>query len=150
MKRQDFYFRRVAKKDFESWLLMGIKLWPFARRTLRKSFQEIFRAKNQRAIICYSSKNVPVGFANVSLRTDYVEGSDSSPVGYLEGIFVEKKYRRRGLAKKLVNESVRWFRRQGCTEMGSDTGVKNKQSQKFHRGIGFKKSATIVHFIKKI
>lgn len=34
----------------------------------------------------------PIGFAQCSLRHDYVEGTSSSPVGYLEGIFVLPEY----------------------------------------------------------
>lgn len=43
-----------------------------------------------------------VGFAQVQLRRDYVEGTTSSPVGYLEGIYVEETYRRRGIASRLT------------------------------------------------
>lgn len=41
-------------------------------------------------------------FAQCGLRHDYVEGRGSSPVGYLEGIFVEKEYRKQGCAKELL------------------------------------------------
>ena len=40
------------------------------------------------------------GFAQCGLRFDYVEGTDSSPVGYLEGIFVLEEYKKRGYAKE--------------------------------------------------
>ena len=46
---------------------------------------------------------VPAGFAQCQLRHDYVEGTDSSPVGYLEGIYVREAYRGRGLAKALLS-----------------------------------------------
>ena len=36
---------------------------------------------------------MPIGFAQCTLRNDYVEGSSSSPVGYLEGIYVKDEYR---------------------------------------------------------
>ena len=38
----------------------------------------------------------PIGFAQCQLRYDYVEGTKSSPVGYLEGIFVKEGYRSKG------------------------------------------------------
>ena len=31
-----------------------------------------------------------VGFAQCGLRRDYVEGTHTSPVGYLEGVFVQE------------------------------------------------------------
>lgn len=36
------------------------------------------------------------------LRHDYVEGTESNPVGYLEGIFVVEKERKQGIAKELL------------------------------------------------
>ena len=32
----------------------------------------------------------PIAFAQCGLRHDYVEGTESSPIGYLEGVFVSE------------------------------------------------------------
>ncbi len=40
------------------------------------------------------------GFAQCQLRRDYVEGTSSSPVGYLEGIYVDEARRHRGHAPR--------------------------------------------------
>lgn len=37
-----------------------------------------------------------IGYAQCGLRNDYVEGTHTSPVGYLEGIFVGEEYRNIG------------------------------------------------------
>src|SRR5690625_6455290 len=49
--------------------------------------------------------NEAIGFAQCQLRYDYVEGISSSPVGYLEGLFVKEEFRKQGFARKLVNRS---------------------------------------------
>lgn len=49
--------------------------------------------KGEAAVFLFFTENRPVGFAQCQLRHDYVEGTDSSPVGYLEGIFVEEGHR---------------------------------------------------------
>lgn len=36
-----------------------------------------------------------IGFAQCQLRCDYVEGTKTTPVGYLEGIFIKDGYRRK-------------------------------------------------------
>lgn len=41
-----------------------------------------------------------VAFADAALRHDYVNGCESSPVVYLEGIYVQPASRRRGLARR--------------------------------------------------
>ncbi|MDE6845684.1 MAG: GNAT family N-acetyltransferase [Lachnospiraceae bacterium] len=55
--------------------------------------------------------DIPVGFAQCQLRHDYVEGTETSPVGYLEGIFIMENYRNRGYAKELLNECEKWAKK---------------------------------------
>ena len=55
-----------------------------------------------------------VGFAQCQLRRDYVEGTGTSPVGYLEGIFVEPSCRRQGVARALAAACEDWCRGCGC------------------------------------
>ncbi|MDU7412027.1 MAG: hypothetical protein E7L04_05960 [Anaerococcus sp.] len=54
--------------------------------------------------ICYIKcvDNIVIGFANTALRFDYVEGCQLSPFTYLQGIFVEKSYRKNYYGKELV------------------------------------------------
>lgn len=42
-----------------------------------------------------------------------VEGTSTNPVGYLEGIFVKKAYRKNGIAKELLNACLKWAKEQG-------------------------------------
>jgi aminoglycoside 6'-N-acetyltransferase I len=53
---------------------------------------------------CYLTKEKEnyIAFIYVSIRTDYVEGSTSSPIAYLEGLYVKPAYRKRGVGRKLV------------------------------------------------
>lgn len=91
-----------------------------------------------------------VGFAQCSLRHDYVEGTESSPVGYLEGIFVKEEYRRRGLAGNLLAVCQEWAAERGCTEFASDCELTNEDSLKFHLSMGFGEANRIICFTKKI
>lgn len=99
--------------------------------------------------ICYK-KSVPVGFAQCSLRNDYVEGTDSSPVGYLEGIFIKPEYRMKGIAKKLLAQCENWAKSQGCKEFASDCELVNIQSFKFHLQVGFEEVNRIICFKKML
>ena len=64
-------------------------------------------------IYIYSEDAQIIGFAQCQLRHDYVEGTHSSPVGYLEGIFVKEDYRKRGIAKKLLQACEQWSKEKG-------------------------------------
>lgn len=91
-----------------------------------------------------------VGFAQCGLRHDYVEGTETSPVGYLEGIFVKEEYRRQGLAGDLLAACQRWAAEQGCTEFASDCELTNRESLAFHLRMGFEEANRIICFAKKL
>ena len=76
------------------------------------------------------------GFAEVGTRR-YAEGCDSSPVAYLEGIWVDSEVRRTGVALALVRHAEEWARSSGLTEFGSDCDIANEVSQAFHAAAGF-------------
>jgi len=146
-----YIIRPLEKKYFNAWVEMGYQLWPDYKHTeIQRYFRESLKNPKQKNFICFAKNNEPVGFANASLRVDYVEGSDSSPVGYLEGIFVEKKYRRRGIANMLFKEVEKWAKQKGAKEVGSDTWLNRHSSRKLHKALGFKEAEKLVHFIKKI
>lgn len=72
---------------------IAMLLWPDNEiNDLENEMLEYIVSDKRAVFICYS-ETMPVGFAQCSLRNDYVEGTDSSPVGYLEGIFVKDEYR---------------------------------------------------------
>lgn len=90
------------------------------------------------------------GFAQCGLRHDYVEGTNSSPVGYLEGIFVQEEYRKQGYAKQLLNYCEKWAKKKGCSEFASDCELDNEISRQFHINLGFDGANRIICFSKKI
>lgn len=92
----------------------------------------------------------PVGFAQCGLRTDYVEGTNTSPVGYLEGVFVKADYRNKGYAKELLDACEKWAKDKGCTEFASDCELNNSGSLKFHMAMGFEEANRIICFRKEI
>ena len=144
-------FSIASKNDFPDWLEMALALWSHESKSDMESlFHTLFASENDEMLICKMDHGVAVGFANISIRKDYVEGSNSSPVGYIEGIYVKPEFRKQGIAKKFIELAEEWSRKRGCTELGSDTEVENIESQKFHRHIGFDGESHIVHFIRRI
>lgn len=92
----------------------------------------------------------PVAFAQCQLRHDYVEGTETSPVGYLEGVFVSEGYRRRGYAAELLSACERWAAEKGCTEFASDCELDNIDSLRFHLNMGFEEANRIICFRKEL
>ena len=129
---------------------LALKLWPEnSWEHLRADFEELLQSENDMLYLAKSQQNY-VGFIHLSIRTDYVEGSNSSPVGYVEGIYVEQDYRNQGISRRLVEAGEKWAKSIGCTQMASDTELTNHASQAFHTKIGFTEANRIVAFIKDL
>lgn len=79
-----------------------------------------------------------------------VEGTESSPVGYLEGIYVADGYRNQGIARELLFACENWAKEKGCTEFASDCELDNVQSLRFHLNVGFAEANRIICFTKKL
>ena len=91
-----------------------------------------------------------VGFAQCQLRKEYVEGTNSSPVGYLEGIYLEPEYRGQGIAGQLLDKCEEFAKENGCTEFASDIELENEASYHFHDKNGFVEVNRIIHFTKAL
>lgn len=136
--------------EIETLAELAGELWVEASaQELTSEFAELVHNRNACAFIMYVD-NVPIGFAQCQLRHDYVEGAHTSPVGYLEGVFVKPEYRHAGYAKQLLAECEKWAKEKGCSEFASDCELDNAQSLKFHLATGFKEANRIICFIKKI
>ena len=90
----------------------------------------------------------PAGFAEASLRHDYVNGCDTSPVAFLEGIYVAPVMRGQGVARALVAAVQAWARSRGCSELASDAALDNLGSQQMHEALGFAETQRVVYFRK--
>ena len=91
-----------------------------------------------------------VAFVEAALRHDYVNGCDTSPVVFVEGLYVTERARRGGVAKLLIDRVAAWGQAQGCVDMASDTAVTNLESHAFHLAAGFIETERVVYFRKAI
>jgi aminoglycoside 6'-N-acetyltransferase I len=85
------------------------------------------------------------GFIELGLRK-YADGCDTSPVGYIEGWYVDPNLRQQGVGAALVRAGEEWARTQGCTEMASDCLLDNEVSFRAHLAVGYEEAERLVHF----
>ena len=139
--------RKANISDLPVLTALALKLWPDNdSEDLAAELAKIMKRDDAAFFLAEDD----AGFAQCQLRRDYVEGTDSSPVGYLEGIFVEKSHRHRGLAKQLMTACEEWAREQGCTEFASDCELESTGSLAFHLALGFAEANRIICFTKKL
>ena len=129
---------------------LAVQLWgSHSAEELTAEF-EVLLSQEDAAVFLLLTEDKPAGFAQCQLRRDYVEGTESSPVGYLEGVFVVPEHRNRGHARALVAACEDWARKQGCREFASDCELTNTRSLAFHLAAGFREANRIICFTKAL
>lgn len=142
--------RIATHADSSTLAELAIQMWDNASLAeLESDFSEIISSDTAVCFIKYS-EDTPIGFAQCGLRNDYVEGTNSSPVGYLEGVFIKEEHRNKGYAKELVNACEKWAKDMGCSEFASDCELSNVNSLNFHLSMGFDEVNRIICFRKEI
>ncbi len=142
--------KSAEKNDARVLAELAIQMWNDSTVSdLEKEFEELTESDKAICFIKYID-NMAIGFAQCQLRTDYVEGTETSPVGYLEGIFIVEAYRKKGYAKELLGACERWAKEQNCSEFASDCELDNTASLRFHLAMGFEEANRIICFRKEI
>ena len=142
--------RRYRESDHDAWLRMTLLLFPHTspadhegdmRRLLERDDAVVFIAERPDGSVC--------GFVEAGSRP-YVDGCDSSPVGYIEAWWVDADVRRAGHGRALLAAAEDWARSRGYTEMGSDALLDNTVSHEAHRRSGYEEVDRIVQFRKSL
>jgi aminoglycoside 6'-N-acetyltransferase I len=130
----------------DNWLSLRLRLWPegSAEEHLRYMADSLARGHHVR--VAFAPNGTAIGFVEASKRTDYVNGTNSSPVVFLEGLYVEPAARRQGVARSLFADVRQWARAEGCSELASDSLVENTSAHAVHRALRFEEMERVVYF----
>ena len=142
--------KRAGMNEVGELANLAIQMWTdHDLEDLEAEFRKL-AANHEAACFIKYVEDKPIAFAQCQLRYDYVEGTESSPVGYLEGIFVSEGYRKKGYAAELLSECEKWAKEKGCTEFASDCEFDNVASIRFHMSLGFEEANRIICFRKAL
>jgi len=150
MKSDKYMIKRAGIEDVEVLADLAVQMWTdHVPEDLTEEFRRLLMNDDAVCFIkCADDK--PVAFAQCQLRHDYVEGTESSPVGYLEGVYVQERYRKNGYAAQLLSECEKWAKEKGCAEFASDCELDNTDSFRFHMALGFEEANRIICFRKDL
>ena len=141
---------RMQPSDLAALVDLALALWPdHSREEMAAELGPLLEAEDA-AIFGWREGDQWEAFAQCQLRRDYVEGCETSPVGYLEGIFVRAPWRGKGVAKALLERCQAWAKEQGCREFASDCELDNMDSFRFHLAAGFREAGRIICFTKRL
>lgn len=146
---QGITIRRATSADNEEWLRMRIALWPDeAEHFSFKEMNAILADPMTPVFVAVRHSGLLGGFLEAGTR-NYAEDAETSPVGYIEGWFVDPDLREHGVGGALVKAAEAWALEQGLQEMGSDTWLTNEVSIAAHKKLGYKEVERLMHFLKK-
>jgi aminoglycoside 6'-N-acetyltransferase I len=133
----------------DAWAGMRHALWPAETLENLRREAAVFLAREDRIAFMAREGEAVAGFAEASLR-EYVNGCEGSPVAFVEGLYVEPGWRRRGVARALIAVIEDWARARGLNEMGSDVLLQNAESQAAHGALGFSETERVVYYRKRL
>ena len=86
--------RQATEQTIAQAAKLAIFLWAgHAVEEMQAEFQKLCQLPHTRIFLAHVGDKA-IGFAQCQLRRDYVEGCSQSPVGYLEGIYVDPQHRK--------------------------------------------------------
>ena len=142
--------RKASPVDSTRLAQLASRLWPHhTPAELEPEFATLIVSPEAACFLAFDGDEA-IGFAQCQLRHDYVEGTSTSPVGFLEGLWVEEAHQRQGVATQLVHACEDWARSMGCTEFGSDCELDNDGSLAFHLACGFEEVNRTIWFAKML
>ena len=148
--------RAARVSDTDEIAAMMTSLWPdgtveeFRREVEALVASEMCGTLSATILVALEEDGSLSGFIQAGLRS-HADGCDPAhPVGYVEGWFVRRAVRGRGIGSALMRTAEEWARSQGCLEMASDAVIENEESLRAHEARGFEVVDRCVHFRKRL
>jgi aminoglycoside 6'-N-acetyltransferase I len=141
---------KLSTENIRAFAELSVALWPDADLADQVSYYS--RMVGAEDATCYLIRDgsAPLGFIELSLRSDHVEGSRSSPTAYIEGLYVRPEKRNQDIGRALIKLGEQWAMAHGLNQLASDSEIFNAQGIAFHTAVGFEEAVRTVHFIKEI
>jgi aminoglycoside 6'-N-acetyltransferase I len=142
--------RKMAETDKPRWLELRRALWPECPAARHSLEMDQLRHSDGVVLLAEDLDGQVVGFAELSIRRDHVEGTSSTPVPYLEGWYVIPSRRRQGIGRALIESAEGWALEAGFWEMASDAESDNHDGIRAHWDSGFHEVGRSVHFVRPL
>ena len=129
-------------------------VWQQMRKALYRAVDDAFNLQEMENIFtsdmwfCRFIENEDkqkIGLVEVSAR-NIVDACLTSPVAYLEGLYLVPEYRNQGIGKQVVNMIIKWCSENGFSELATDTELTNEAAQRFYKSLGFEETDRVVEY----
>ncbi len=136
----------IRIEQFDVWEEMRHALYPILDSSYNK--QEMREIINKPEWFCYfimQNDTQIVGMVELSSR-NIVDSCLSTPVAYLEGLYLQPSHRNQGIGKEVMHLITRWCVAKGFKELATDTELDNVHAQRFYKQLGFEETDRTVAF----
>ena len=144
------HIEKCSAAHLPQWMALRFALWPDEDQTAMAAEAPAILTHPDRLVLVAREGQTVIGFAEASIRRDYVNGCETSPVGFVEGIYVMPQARQQGIARALIAAIESWARESGLKELASDALLDNRDSHAMHKALGFSETERVVYFLKSL
>jgi aminoglycoside 6'-N-acetyltransferase I len=142
--------REIVERDRADWVRLRDELWPGSLSDHDTETREYFETSRDAPIILVAEVDGrAVGFLELDFRK-YAPGCTSSPVPFIEGWYVERALRGRGIGRALVEAAEARARAAGHLEIASDAELENTGSIAAHLALGYEEVERVVCFRRSL
>jgi aminoglycoside 6'-N-acetyltransferase I len=145
--RRQLVIRASRASDKPELVRMAKLLWPDQPET--EVEQDVHDWDPSDVVVAARDSPRLAGFVQLGERS-VAEGCATSPVGYVEGWFVDEDVRRQGVGAALMDAALEWCRSRGYAELASDAQLNNETSIRAHLALGYQLVERIVCFRKPV
>ena len=141
--------RPAHAADLDAWAALRLALWPDEGSVAEhraEAAETLEKPETFATFVPEAPDGTNAGFIEAALRHDYVNGCETSPVAFVEGVYVRPEHRKADVGRALCAAVAEWGRSRGCGELASDALADNLESHAFHRAVGFEETERVVYF----
>jgi aminoglycoside 6'-N-acetyltransferase I len=146
-RKMNVLIKRAGTQDHGVWVILRRQLWSGSKKMHAAEVRDFSSKRNFICFIAWDEDKKAVGFTEASIRP-FANGCKERPVPFLEGLWVDPRFRGRNIGKQLVSAVESWAIRRSFREIGSDALISNKVSHKAHAAYGFEETERVVYFRK--
>lgn len=143
----------VSIGHFHHWLIAATKHKETENRfysALISYVDTVLSGSVNRGVAGITNKRKQI-FGLVELSSRNIVGAClSSPLAYLEGLYLHEEYRGSGLGKEAMRVIMNWWKEKGYTELATDSELTNINAQNYFKAIGFQETYRVVEFCIKV
>ena len=136
----------ISRKDFSLWSKFRNEIYPKISRDLDlKEMENIFGSELWKCWFIEREDGKRIGLVELSLR-NIVDGCVSSPVPYLEGLYLTETERGKSRGTEVIEMIKLWCQEHGYSELATDAELTNTRAQKFYEKLGFEQVDQVVAY----